>query len=299
MGYRPNILVHSIRSGRSRSIGVMVHPHDSYWTQVLYGIHDRLIEADHIPLLLWDREHDPAKSSDFALSQIHRLLDRRVDGAIFWPHFAQLYAHHVVEFHDRQLPVVTIDHRLPRAIRSDAVLNDEALIGRLLIEHLAAHGHRRAVLLSGPVGVTWADGRVAKVLSVARSLWPALQLAVARVPYGSTGEAEAQQQLAQQNRPTAVIAGTDHFAVAVYAVARRLGLQIPRDLSVIGVGDLAGSRELWPALTTIRQDGYETGRRAAGLVLRRCLGSLSQSASVIEKVPVTLVERDSVADATE
>ena len=120
----------------------MVHPYDSYWAQVLYGIHDRLIEADYIPMVLWDREHDRTHGAGFALSQIHRLLDRRVDGAILWPHFAQLYAHHLGEFHDRHLPVVTIDHRLARA-RSDAVLNDEAQVGRLLIQHLAAQAPGR------------------------------------------------------------------------------------------------------------------------------------------------------------
>ena len=53
LGYQPNDLVHSIRSGKSRTVGVLAEPHDSYWRDVCYGIHDRLIESNHLPLFLW------------------------------------------------------------------------------------------------------------------------------------------------------------------------------------------------------------------------------------------------------
>lgn len=55
LGYRPNNLVTAIRSGRSRMVGVMVPPCNSFWSDVLHGIHNELIERDYVPLALWSQ----------------------------------------------------------------------------------------------------------------------------------------------------------------------------------------------------------------------------------------------------
>src|SRR5436190_14896382 len=83
--YRPNLLVHGIQTGKTRMIGVMAPPMDFYWSQVLYGIHDVLVGADHVPVILWTAHAGPGKGNRTGyevdeLEQIHRLLDRRVDG---------------------------------------------------------------------------------------------------------------------------------------------------------------------------------------------------------------------------
>src|SRR5205085_8202469 len=87
--YRPNLLVHGIQTGKTRMIGVMAPPMDFYWSQVLYGIHDVLVAADHVPVILWTAHSGPGRGNRTGydvdeLEQIHRLLDRRVDGVILW-----------------------------------------------------------------------------------------------------------------------------------------------------------------------------------------------------------------------
>src|SRR6202167_2858369 len=51
--YRPNLLVRGIQTGKTRMIGVMMPPCGFYWSEVLYGIHDVLTTADHVPITLW------------------------------------------------------------------------------------------------------------------------------------------------------------------------------------------------------------------------------------------------------
>src|SRR5271168_1173045 len=51
--YRPNLLVQGIQTGKTRMIGVMMPPYDHFWTEALYGIHDVLTGADHVPITLW------------------------------------------------------------------------------------------------------------------------------------------------------------------------------------------------------------------------------------------------------
>ena len=93
------------------------------------------------------------------LEQIHRLLDRRVDGVILWPAFASLFQEHVKEFSSRDLPVVTIDHELPARYGADYVGSDEAAGGRLVAEHLYSLGHRRLAHFAGTSTANWRAAR--------------------------------------------------------------------------------------------------------------------------------------------
>ncbi len=80
-------------------------------------------------------------------------------------------------------------------------------------------------------------------------------------------------------------------------MARQAGLQIPRDLSVVGFADLAIARQLDPALTTIRQSPEEIGRRAASLILEALGHNGSERKRSHENVQLapTLIVRDSTA----
>ena len=162
--YRPNLLVHGMQTGKTRTVGVMVPPFDFFWAEVIYGIHDVLCVADHVPMMLWTahegmgpRRRYVPRTTD--LEQIHRLLDRRVDGVILWPLFAPLYGAHVREFRDRDLPVVTIDYRLPENFMADSVGSDERAGARMVATHLYGLGHRRIGHLAAAGTATWAVER--------------------------------------------------------------------------------------------------------------------------------------------
>ena len=159
--YRPNLLVQGMQTGKTRMIGVMAPPFDYYWSEILYGIHDVLAAADHVPITVWTAHHGPGPRQRHGpgmdeLEQIHRLLDRRIDGVILWPPFAALFEDHVKEFSSRDLPVVTIDHELPARYRADSVGSDESAGGRLVAEHLYKLGHRRFANFAGTSAGSWA-----------------------------------------------------------------------------------------------------------------------------------------------
>src|SRR5207248_1663997 len=94
--YRPNLLVQGMQTGRSHTIGVIVPSSMHFHSQVARGIHDELVGFDFVPIQLWANPSaavnvQPAPATASAdpktteLSQIHRLVDRRVDGIIIWP----------------------------------------------------------------------------------------------------------------------------------------------------------------------------------------------------------------------
>src|SRR5207247_1077185 len=199
--YRPNLLVHGMQTGKSKMIGVMAPPFDYYWSEVLYGIHDVLAAADHVPIILWTAHEGfgprPENGTHVTeLDQIHRLLDRRVDGVILWPPFASLFQDHVHEFSSRDLPVVTIDHALPPEFKADSVGSDEAAGGRMVAEHLLSLGHRRIGHLAGPAIATWAVARRAAFES-ALTARPSATCVTLEAPkgVGGTGLKQARDML--------------------------------------------------------------------------------------------------------
>ena len=82
------------------------------------------------------------------------------------------------------------------------------------------------------------------------------------------GLACAERMLRGPNRPTAVFASNDDMAAAVISAARQHGLELPRQLSVVGFDDAPIASMVWPQLTTIRQPVREMARVATELIIR-------------------------------
>lgn len=272
--YRPNLLVHGMQTGRTRTMGVMMPPVDSYWSQVLYGIHDTLSAADFVPIMLW-APHDirgqagTGRHVPNELDQIHRLLDRRVDGVILWPAVATVYGDRIHEFSSRDLPIVTIDHELAPEYRAAYVGSDEADGGRLVARHLHQLGHRRVGCLAGPSSETWARLRQDAFVSAFGAL-PGTECVVAEARPGLPAQAIAQARtlVAQVPPLSAIYAATDIYAKLVYQAAAERAMRIPEDLSVVGFSDDDFAAEMSPPLTTVRQPAYDIGATAAAALLR-------------------------------
>jgi DNA-binding LacI/PurR family transcriptional regulator len=66
---------------------------------------------------------------------------------------------------------------------------------------------------------------------------------------------------------TAIFASNDQMALGVMHAVRDAGLDVPRDVSIVGFDDIPEAAHFWPPLTTVRQDFAEIGRRCVGLLL--------------------------------
>ena len=90
---------------------------------------------------------------------------------------------------------------------------------------------------------------------------------------------------------TAVFAGSDVVALGALAALREAGLDVPREVSVVGFDDVPFAADLTPALTTVRVPYEELGRTAVRLALDREVGFASDNHVVLS---TQLVIRDSV-----
>lgn len=98
-------------------------------------------------------------------------------------------------------------------------------------------------------------------------------------------------------RPTAIFAANDDMGAAVISVAHRRGLDVPRDLSVVGFDDTATATAVWPELTTVRQPIAEMAQAALELLIqmRRRQRDGETRAAVDLLIPHKLVVRQSAA----
>ena len=173
--------------------------------------------------------------------------------------------------------------------RFDSILADEG--GRLN----AGVDGRRGPTLPAFVGRdrqgTWLlmpDGRYGPFERVAGIAYDRALVVAGEFSFES-GAAAAERLLALDAPPTAIFAANDDTAAGIMRVASGRGLRIPRDVSVFGFDDLPMARQLWPALTTVRQPSRAMGRIAAEQLLRAIRG---EAARMVE-VPYELRLRDS------
>jgi LacI family transcriptional regulator len=268
--YRPNALGRALRSGRSDTVGVIARPTTYFNSQVIIGIHDRLAEAGVVPILHFCP--GGGETADAELAIIHRLVDLRVDGLIFWPAPMTGSADHVSDAYfrevwERGLPLVAVNRHMPNT-HADFSGTDDLTGGHLAADHLLALGHRRIAHLGGPTIVTYADRR--RGFEQALAGRSDVEFTFVQTTVDEAHDAAlALLRRPAASRPTAIFAASDYFATGVYDAAATLGLRIGTDVSVVGFADVDLAAVLRPRLTTIRQDAVTIGRNAADLLLAR------------------------------
>ena len=232
LGYRPNLNARGVQTGRTRTIGVMngIGWQDSYSMQLLIGAHDMIISRDYLPIMLAAR---PNLASE--LQQIHRLVDRRIDGVILRPVMHDVSDQYLREVVERKIPLVTVDIQVPGTQHVDYVGTDGVEGGRKAAEHLVRLGHRRLAYLTWFGLLIMKQNRLRGFERVINDT-PDASCQVMDVNFDpeAFGVSGALELLSQKERPTAVFVSTDDLAKGVYSAAAQLGLRIPEDLSVVG-----------------------------------------------------------------
>jgi LacI family transcriptional regulator len=194
------------------------------------------------------------------------------------------------------VPVVSLDPGVKAAATLPTIGATNWVGGRAATEHLIALGHRRIGVITGSQGGLLCsrarlDGYRAALEEAGIAEDPSL-IEHGEFDYQS-GLAAAQKLFGHTNPPTAIFACNDHIALGVYEAARRRGLSIPDQLSVVGFDDLPSARWASPPLTTVRQPLEEMGWLAAQTILD--LARRKNSGSPGTELGTRLVERESTA----
>jgi LacI family transcriptional regulator len=167
--------------------------------------------------------------------------------------------------------------------------------GLLATRHLLELGHRRIAIISGPQDVLCSRARLAGFRFAHDEAGIAVDPQLVRYGnfYINAGYEHGMGLLDRPDRPTAIFAGSDMQAMGVLRAARRLGLDVPRDLSVIGYDNITVSAWTDPALTTIDQPLRDMAGTATRMVLDLARGEEVQTSRI--DLVTELVVRESTA----
>jgi len=283
LGYHANTAARVLAGGRSRTLGVIAVETEQFGpSHILFGIEAAARAAGHLLSFV-----TLSRTGKEMASTLEHLRASHVEGIIVVaPVTPVIEALGKIE---ENMALVVVGGN-PR--RSAATVTIDQVEGaRLATGHLLGLGHRTVHHVRGPRSWVDAGARV-------QGWTDALRGAGAPRPsplvgdWSAHGGYAAGVRLGQDPEVTAVFAANDQTALGIMRALHEAGRKVPGDISVVGFDDTPESRYFLPALTTIRQDFGEVGRRSVELVLALMDGEAAARHVV---VPAQLVVRESAA----
>lgn len=242
----PNPSATTLKYGRSKTYGLVIPDIcNPFFSEFLAAFEASLTQIDHELLLT------SVQDSEGLLRSMRRMLMRQVDGAVLMG--SEFDTQAIEPLLQRSIPVVTMDRRATHAGRSDVAIDYESGFSQAVL-HLRSLGHRRIGFIGGFPQMHTSQMRVNAFRKALQSAdLPHDPKLVATGNYRvSGGEAAMSQFLQLPQPPTAVLHANDLTAFGAMLGAHRHGLQVPRDISLIGTDDILLSEVMHPPLTTVR-----------------------------------------------
>ena len=287
-GYLPNLLAGGLRSARSRVVAAIVSTvSHSIFVDTIQALTDRLAEADYQVLL--GLTGYPSARHDHLL---RALLSRRPD-AVFLIGITRAPERRQ-RFLAAGVPIVETWDYTPTPM--DMLVGfSHAAVGRAVAAHFVQRGYRRIAVVSADDerSTVRRESFVAEL--AARGVSPVRGHVVPAPSTFRAGRPALARLLASGPVPGAVFCSSDTLAHGVLVEAAARGIAVPRDLAVMGFGDLDFAAATVPSLSTVRIDRAGIGRQAAEMLLARMAGATPARAVV--DVGFELVERESTSVA--
>jgi len=291
LGFVPSLRGKSLSTKRAYAVGLIVSRNpdvfeeDPFFGGFLSGI-ESVLGARGYALVL----QMSSTAEEVTASYRRMALDRRVDGVFL--NEITIDDPRIPLLRDLQLPAVAITEA--HIDWSPAVVHDNSVVIRELVDYLFGLGHRRFAHVSGPREYLHSCQRRNAWLDALR----AHGISESDVTDGdftyASGAAAASKLLARPQRPTAVFCANDLMAAGFQARALDLGLSVPGDISIAGYDGTALGTYVRPALTTLTTSPHSLGATAASLLLDRIEGL---SVDDVELEQSHLVVRDSTGPA--
>jgi len=276
LGYRPNTAARALVTRSTRTLGVISVDTSNYGpSSTLFAIEGAARAAGYFVNFVSLRDIDRVHMKE----AVDHLMGAGVDGLVV---IAPLRS--VVE----ALRGLTTDVPLVEVEASDlfaetGIVVDQRGGAQAATRHLLDLGHATVGHLAGPAGWLEAEARV-------RGWQSALGDAGREAPVMLQGDWSARSGYAagralvgpvQRGELSAVFVANDQMALGLLRAMAEAGVQVPRDLSVVGFDDIPESGYYQPPLTTLRQDFAEVGRRCIAVLLARIAGATPPTAPAI------------------
>lgn len=201
--------------------------------------------------------------------------ERKVDGLIIAPLLTEEKKHEEVnlnllrQIEKASIPYVLIDGYLENYPTDCVIINNEEM-GYFLTDHLLEQGYRRIAFISGSYCSSTGDrlNGYKKALKEAGISCNENLISFSKGRFEKDAYLLAKNLLAKQ-KPDAFFGANDVFAYGAFKAIEEAGLNVPKDIGLVGFDDSAIAYKLKISLTTVRQPREEIGKRAFQLLRKR------------------------------
>jgi LacI family transcriptional regulator len=268
LGYVANLQARRLAGGKSNLIGMLVPSLDNGYITVLTQSIDEALTKAGYDLMVYTTHHKQGKETQF----VNALMGGLSDGLLLMiPRIEQGAGTNYLELlRQRGFPYVLID-QMDEHNKSTVVDSTNWQGSYEATRYLIKLGHTRIGFITGIMAIHSARERLVGYKAALREAGLTIdQGLIAAGDFHPTGGYKATQRLLEQKPPpTAIFASNDLSAFGAMDAIRHAGLDIPKDISLIGFDDIPQASTTYPKLTTIRQPLTEMGKVAVKLLLEQ------------------------------
>jgi len=261
--YRPDIYARSLVSGRSRILGLIVSDiTNPFFPELVRGFEDVAVQHGY-EIMVSSTDYNSARMAVC----VRRLLERKVEGVAIMT--SEMDRPLIDQLERRKVPTVFLDVGAVHSLISNIQVDYAAGINQA-VEHLLGLGHRRIGFISGPLTLKSASIRRTAFLEclTRKGILEDEDLVTEGDHMIDGGLAAMSRLLDQPNPPTAVLTSNDLTAIGALRAVHRKGLNVPKDVSVIGFDDIHFAEFTEPPLTTVALSRRELAEKAIFALLR-------------------------------
>jgi len=281
--YSPNRAARALVTSRSQTIGILAASSSQYGPASSIAAIESAARARGYWVSTANIEPRDPQS---ILAGLSHLVAQSIEGLVVIA--PQVRVFRALAAQRLEIPYVTLQST---ELDPDHTLSVDQIAGaRLATRHLIELGHRDIYHIAGPQDWIEAEARMRGFLE---------EMGAADIPTTAPilGDWTAEfgyyagRELLRVRDFTAIFSSNDQMALGLMHAIRDEGLDVPRDISIVGFDDIPDAAHFWPPLTTVRQDFVELGRRCVDLLL----GGPDDRAAAAGAIVPELVVRDSTA----
>lgn len=293
LNFNPNLLARSLINSKTNTIGVIIPSITNlFFPLVVKGIESELRYHGYTIYLC-----DTDNNEEYEVEYTNSLLARQVDGIIVIDPSTKNIRSGFYEKISNGLPLVCING-YSKGIKCNFVLNDEETGAVQAIEHLIELGHKNIALVRGENSYSY-DLKEDIYIEIMKK--HNFESNIINIGNGNKDEttsmtiAKIMDELQKSKYITAFFTCNDLMALGVINACKKLKLDVPKDISVIGFDNISVASLVEPQITTVDQNMYDLGKRASNLLLENVEKQVNNTQKIV--LDTTLIIRESCEKA--
>lgn len=265
MHYRPNSFAIQLRKQRSGIIGVIIPKIVHFYSStIIKGIISKAHEHNY-QVLICESGNDENSEKEHAVS----LLNMGIDGLLVSLSNENFSEDYFGEIQSEGFPIVFFD-KVPNTISANKVLTNDFIGAFTATEHLIQNGYQKIAHFKGQKGARNTSPRLSGYLKALEKYQLVAEedfIIECKKCTEEEGFATTLQLMQQPNLPDAIFCVNDELAIGALAALRKLNINVPNQVGVVGFSNSTAGEYMYPSLTTLAQSGTEIGQKATQILI--------------------------------